>query len=120
MKSDMMNYKGYRAIIGYDETDNIFVGEVFGISDSLNFHGHSIEELTSSFHDSIDNYLELCAKIGKEPQKEYTGSFNIRSTPALHKEASEYAAINNISLNRVVSLAIEEFLAKKQHKKQMI
>ncbi len=110
MKSDMMKYKGYRATVGYDENDNIFIGEVFGISDSLCFHGRSIKELTDSFHDSIDNYLELCKKIGKEPQKEYTGSFNIRTTPSLHREASEYAAINNISLNRVVSVAVEEFL----------
>ena len=26
MKSDMMKYKGYRASIGYDESDNIFIG----------------------------------------------------------------------------------------------
>jgi predicted HicB family RNase H-like nuclease len=38
MKSDMMKYKGYRATIGYDRVDKIFVGHVFGIKDSLNFY----------------------------------------------------------------------------------
>ncbi len=112
MKSDMMKYKGYRAAIGYDAEDKIFIGEVFGLADSLNFHGRSIEELENSFRDSIDNYLELCAKIGKEPQKEYSGSFNVRTTPEIHEKASEYAAENGISLNQVVTIAMMQLLGK--------
>ena len=112
MKSDMMKYKGYSASISYDEEDKIFVGEVFGVSDSLNFHGRSIDELEEAFHDCIENYLSLCSQIGKEPQKEFSGSFNVRTTPELHREASEYAVSNNISLNQVVSRAIEFFLRK--------
>ena len=76
MKSDIMKYKGYKATIAYDEDDRIFVGEVFGVADSLYFHGKPMEELENSFHNCIDNYLEICAKIGKEPQKEFSGSFN--------------------------------------------
>ena len=112
MKSDMMKYKGYRAIISYDEKDRIFVGEVFGISDSLNFHGRSIDELEESFHDSIDNYLDICKKIGKEPQKEYSGTFNVRTTPELHEKAAEYAAENNITLNQAISKALDSFFNK--------
>lgn len=112
MKSDMMRYKDYRAIISYDEEDRMFVGEVFGISDSLNFHGRSIDELEEAFHDSVENYLELCRKIGKNPQKEYSGTFNVRTTPALHEKAAVYAANNGITLNQVVSKAMELFLKK--------
>ena len=113
MKSDMMKYKGYKASIFFDEDDRIFVGEVFGVSDSLNFHGTSIDELEESFHDCIDNYLMYCAQIGKEPQKAFTGSFNVRTSPELHAKASEYAAENGISLNQVISNAVESFLKKK-------
>lgn len=116
MKSDMMKYKGYRATIAYDEHDKIFVGEVFGVSDSLNFHGSSIDELENSFHDCIDNYLEICERIGKAPQKEFSGSFNVRTTPAIHERASEYAVENGVSLNQVVSMAIESFLGKQLKK----
>lgn len=110
MKSDMMKYKGYKATIAYDEEDRIFVGEVFGVSDSLNFHGRSIEELETSFHDCIDNYLVYCQEVGKEPQKEFSGSFNVRTSPMIHEKASEYAAENGFSLNQVVSMAMEAFL----------
>ena len=112
MKSDMMKYKGYRATVGYDSHDNIFVGHVFGIKDSLNFHGRSIEELENSFHDSIENYLESCEKFGKVPEKEFTGTFNIRTTPVIHEKASIYAAENGITLNQVVTMAMEKFLKK--------
>lgn len=112
MRSDMMKYKGYRATISYDEDDRIFVGEVFGISDSLNFHGRSIDELEESFHDSVDNYLEICEKIGKKPQKEYSGTFNVRTTPILHEKAAEYAAVNGITLNQAISRALESFFGK--------
>lgn len=112
MKSDMMKYKGYKATISYDEEDKIFVGEVFGITDSLNFHGRSIDELEEAFHDSIENYLEICKKIGKNPQKEFSGSFNVRTKSSLHERAAEYAADNGITLNQTVTKALELLLNK--------
>ena len=65
----IMQYKGYHAIIKYDKDDNIFIGKVSGISDSLNFHGKSMNEIKEMFEQCIDNYLALCGKIGKEPEK---------------------------------------------------
>ena len=35
----MLEYKGYHAKVSFDEEDALFIGEVFGINDSLNFHG---------------------------------------------------------------------------------
>lgn len=67
----MLEYKGYHASVEYDAEDNIFVGEVFGITDSLNFHGISITELKEMFEQCIDNYLDLCEKVGKNPNKEF-------------------------------------------------
>lgn len=109
MKS-MLEYNGYHATIRYDAEDNIFVGEVFGIADSLNFHGSSIDELKEMFRQSIDNYLALCAEIGKEPEKEFRGSFNIRITPELHRQAALAAAMNNLTLNQFVTKAIANYL----------
>ena len=63
--TSMLKYKGYHAKISFDEDDGLFVGEVFGINDSLNFHGRTIGELISSFHDCIDNYMSVCAKFQK-------------------------------------------------------
>lgn len=107
----MLEYKGYHAKIHFDDVDNIFVGEVFGISDSLNFHGSSINELTEMFHQSVDNYLDNCRKIGKAPEKEYKGSLNIRLSADLHRQAALEAARQGISLNQLISRSLASALA---------
>ncbi len=56
--SSLMEYKNYHAKIEFDEEDNIFVGQILGINDSLNFHGSSVSELQEAFNDSIENYLK--------------------------------------------------------------
>ena len=116
----MLEYKGYHASVKYDADDNILVGEVFGITDSLNFHGTSIKELEKMFHNSIDNYLELCEKIGKIPEKEFKGSFNIRISPEVHKQIALVAAQKDISLNQYVANVIEESLNPKKNTEQLI
>ena len=37
-----LEYNGYQARVEYDVEDNIFIGEVSNIKDSLNFHAKSI------------------------------------------------------------------------------
>ena len=114
MKSDLMTYKNYRAAISYSLEDNLFVGEVIGLTDSLNFHGRSINELKKSFRDCIENYLELCEQIGKKPEKEFTGCFNVRTSSDIHRKAVIYAAEHGITLNQAVCQAMESFLGKKR------
>ena len=108
--SKMMEYNGYHAQIEYDADDEIFVGKVYGITDSLNFHGTSVSELEEMFHQSIDNYLAMCAAVGKAPDKEFKGSFNVRISPELHREISIQAAEEGITLNQYVLRALENSL----------
>ena len=112
----MLEYKGYHAMIEYDAEDDIFVGEVFGIADSLSFHGESVEELKEMFRQSIDNYLELCKKIGKNPDKEFKGTFNVRIPPELHRKAALAAAKQRITLNQYVVKAIDRSFEEEKNK----
>ena len=100
--ADLMEYKGYHAKVEYDPDDKLLVGKVFGISDSLNFHAKDVDELEEAFHTSIDGYLDFCTEIGKCPEKEYSGAFNVRVSPELHKQASLRAQKDGVALNRVV------------------
>ena len=108
--SKMMEYYGYHAQIEYDNDDKIFVGKVYGIVDSLSFHGTSVAELEEMFHQSIDNYLLMCSQTGRTPDKEFKGSFNIRISPELHRGISLQAAQEGISLNQYVLRALEKSL----------
>ena len=67
--NSQLEYNGYKAQIEFDQEEQIFIGHVLGINDSLSFHGNSIKELTQSMYDCIDNYLDNCGKIGKEPER---------------------------------------------------
>lgn len=112
--NSMLEYKGYHASVEFDAEDNLFIGEVFGINDSLNFHGTSVTELKEMFKQCIDNYLDLCEKIGKKPDKEFKGTFNVRIPPELHKKAALEAARQNITLNQYVIQAIKQSFETKE------
>ena len=109
--ANTLKYRGYHGQIEFSAEDNLFVGHVIGIQDSLNFHGSSIDEITVSFHDCIDGYLEMCKTFGREPDKEYKGSFNVRISPPLHRSAAIQAEAEGKSLNQFIQEAIEEKLS---------
>lgn len=114
--SNTLSYKGYHATIGYDSDDNFFVGSVIGVRDTLAFHGSSVKELTQTFHDCIDTYLQVCAEQGVSPDKEYKGSFNVRISPDLHRKAALTAEQEGVTLNQFVQKAIESQLLPKKQK----
>ncbi|HCM90980.1 MAG TPA: toxin-antitoxin system HicB family antitoxin [Lachnospiraceae bacterium] len=112
MITSLMECRGYHAKIEYDKEDMIFVGRVIGINDSVNFHGRSVDELTMEFDNAINNYLDYCRQAGKEPEKEFRGSFNIRIKPEQHRKIALYAADEGITINQFVSRAIEGELSR--------
>ena len=73
-----MSYKGYSARVEYDDEDGIFVGRIAGIRDGVGFHADSVAELREAFHEAVEDYLETCASIGKEPQKAFSGQMMFR------------------------------------------
>ena len=79
--SNTMSYKGYSARIEYDNDDGIFTGRIAAIRDGVSFHGDSVTSLRDAFHEAVDDYLDTCAKIGKEPQKAYSGRVMFRVSP---------------------------------------
>lgn len=107
---NMMEYKGYFAHIEYSDEDNCFFGTIAGINDVISFEGDSIEELKKAFADAVEDYLGICNRQGKEPQKAYKGSFNVRIDPELHKRAALAASAGGISLNQLVEKAVQNYV----------
>lgn len=112
--SDLLEYKGYHGTVEYSAEDRILFGSVFGVNDSLNYHGSSLDELERSFHSCIDNYLSICEQIGKQPEKEFKGSFNVRIAPDLHRDAALAAMQCGCSLNQWIASAVQEKLSPTQ------
>lgn len=95
-----MSYKGYSARIDYDDEDGIFLGRIAGIRDGVGFHADSVAELREAFHEAVEDYLETCACIGKEPQKTYSGQVMFRVSPEVHRKAAVAAELAGKSLNQ--------------------
>jgi predicted HicB family RNase H-like nuclease len=111
--NDVLEYKGYYASVHFSSEDDVFYGKIVAIDDLVNFEGGSVKELKKAFHEAVDDYLETCASIGKEPNKTYKGTFNVRISTDLHKAAAVYAASENISLNDFVKKAIRYALTNR-------
>lgn len=105
----MSNYIHYRDYIGsimFSEEDGVFHGKVIGIKDMISFEGDSVKTLTEDFHNAVDEYLEFCEKSGKQPERPFKGSFNVRIQPELHRQAALAASARGLSLNAFVEDAI--------------
>lgn len=106
----MMNYKGYIGSVGYDDENRVFTGTVINTRAVLTFHGSSVDELEREFRTSVDDYLDWCAADGVEPEKPYSGKFNVRLSPQLHRRAAIGAKRSGLSLNAFVEKALEDEL----------
>ena len=98
--TNSMSYKGYSARIEYDDDDGIFTGRIAGIRDGVGFHADTVEALRGAFHEAVEDYIEACAKIGKEPQKAFSGQVMFRVDPEVHRKAALAAEISGKSLNQ--------------------
>lgn len=106
----MLKYKGYNGIVEYDSQGKIFTGEVLGLRSVITFQGRTPEQIEESFKNSVDLYLQMCEDDGITPEKPYSGKFNIRISPELHKTVAERAALEKKSLNEWVANALKNSL----------
>jgi predicted HicB family RNase H-like nuclease len=106
----MMTYEGYMGDVEYDDRAKIFHGEVVNSRDVITFQGKSVEELEQAFHDSVNDYVAWCAEEGVPPERPYSGKFNVRLSPELHREVAIVAKRRNTSINAFVEKAIEDEL----------
>ncbi|MEJ7666915.1 MAG: type II toxin-antitoxin system HicB family antitoxin [Hymenobacter sp.] len=96
----------------YNAADEIFHGRIEAITDPVTFEADSAKQLRLEFEQAVDDYLALCAAVGKEPNKTFTGSFNVRIGSELHRKATLVSTGRGISLNQLVSQAVSQFVAQ--------
>jgi predicted HicB family RNase H-like nuclease len=99
----MLEYKGYRGRVEFDDEAGIFLGEVLGLRDVVTFRGTSVAELEEAFRDSIDDYLEFCEERGEEPDRPFSGNFMVRLPPELHRDVFLESQREGKSLNQWVA-----------------
>ena len=115
--SNTMTYKGYTGSVEFSEEDAVFYGKVLGIRSLISYEGENARGLIEDFHGAVDDYLTICASEGREPERAYKGSFNVRIPPELHRQAAMAAAAGRISLNSFVEQSIKSAIIAAQRQK---
>lgn len=104
---NQMEYKGYTAVIEYDDDDDCFVGRVIGITDRIVFDGESTAELRRHFHEVLDTYFVHCKDVGKDPETPKSGKMLLRLPAELHAYVAHQAETTGESINNIVVGAVE-------------
>lgn len=110
MKTNYFEYKGYHTRIDFDYDSLTLFGKIEGIDDLILFENEDATKIEEEFHKAVDNYLLFCEEVGKTPEKEYKGVFNVRVTPELHRALSTIAFQKSETLNSIVEEALENYV----------
>lgn len=78
MLTNILNYRGYYAEFGYDDSADAFHGRIIGLNDVIDFYGRTVDDLKAEFRTSVDEYLEWCRDEGEEPEKTWSGKMTLR------------------------------------------
>ena len=104
----MLNYKGYVGQVGFDDEASVFHGEIIGIRDVITFQGESVSELRQAMEDSVDDYLEMCKKHKRVPEKPFSGKLILRLNTELHRKIACAALQAGKSINKWITEVLDE------------
>ena len=106
----ILKYKEYEGTAELDMDRKVCRGKILFINDIVTYEASSPLQLQTEFEAAVDDYLETCTLLGREPQKPLKGLFNVRISPSLHKAAALRALEDEISLNEVMIRSLGTYL----------
>ena len=109
-----MKYKGYEALVTFDEDDRILCGRVLVTRDVISFEADSVDEIEGAFHEAVDDYLEQCAQAGRDPDRSFSGKLIVRMSPDLHRDVYLEAVRAGASLNFWITESLEHRIAERR------
>jgi predicted HicB family RNase H-like nuclease len=111
---DMMKYKSYYGSVHYNDDDKVFYGKVEFIRALVSYEGTDVKLLRKAFEEAVDDYLQTCKEQGKEPERPFKGSFNIRIGTNLHQRIAVEAMKKGITLNKYIVTVLEKEAEKRK------
>ena len=105
----MMEYKGYVAVIGYDESTDLLYGNVINAAPYpiANFMASDVEGLKREFRISVEEYLKACEEDGDEPAKPFPEKLELALYEELYRRIATAAAKEELDVDEWVVETIE-------------
>jgi predicted HicB family RNase H-like nuclease len=110
MKPNVLEYKGYQGSIEVSLEDNVLHGKILHIVDLVTFEAQTPEGLQQAFEEQVDEYLAFCEEEGVSPDKPFSGTFNVRLGPELHRELALAASREGLTINVTLKRVVETWL----------
>lgn len=101
-----MKHKDYLGSVEVSHKDGCLHGKILFIDDLVIYEAETVNGLRKEFEAAVDDYLETCAQVGKDPDRPFSGTFQIRVPPEIHRQAAMEAKIDGQSLNEWVGESI--------------
>lgn len=106
MATKTLEYNGFQGSLDFDAETDVMYGKILHINDLVTYEADSLKELRIAFEEAVDDYIDTCKQLGLEPEKPFSGSFNVRIGTQLHKDLAKFAARHDVSINEVVKDAV--------------
>lgn len=110
MANNELSYNGYTGSIEVSIADNCLHGRILFIDDIVTYEGETIPEMTSAFQGAVDRYIAHCKESGKQPNKPYSGSTNVRIGQERHRALAQRAFRQKTSINELFCQAVDILL----------
>lgn len=107
-----MQYKGFVGSVEISKEDKVLFGKLLHINGLITYEAETYADLEMAFQYAVEDYLADCAEQGIEPQKSYSGTFNVRLTPEKHRKLAFLAMVSDSSLNSLINDATDLLLEK--------
>jgi len=105
-----LEYKGYLGTIEPELEDDTLFGKLAFIRDLVTYEANDLAGLRYEFEQSVEAYLESCHELGRAPDTPFKGTFNVRVSPEIHRQAAMLAG--GRSLNAFVAEALAEKISR--------
>lgn len=108
---ELLKYQGYSGSVEVSMEDDCLHGKILFIADLVTYEAETLSGLKREFQEAVDDYIEMCKEVGKEPNKPMSGTFNVRVGTELHRKAALIAVQEGVNLNTLVKKAIENYVS---------
>lgn len=113
--TNYLKHKNYIGTVEFSAEDSCLYGKVIGITDLVSYEAQSVDELNKAFIEAVEDYLDTCIELNKEPNKFFNGIFNVRVGSPRHKDLVLIASKKKMKLNELVNIAFD-YLINNQDK----
>ncbi len=108
MSTNVLKYKDFIGSIEVSTEDKCLFGKLLYVNDLVTYEAKTISALEKEFKKAVNDYLETCNKLDREPSKPFKGTLNVRIGSELHKEAALYAVLHGMTINSLIKTALKK------------